>query len=132
MFYQNYVVCMTHYHLYIECGSIVDANSHFYRVAIGQSKPEQAVFRKLQAYAAQHGHFFEIATREHEEFFLQVINSLDIMAPPVQYVRGRDLLRSFRTSQALPLSPQSCHNGHQLRLTLNLDYRISSKNPTNR
>ena len=132
MFYQIIVVCMTHYHLYIECGSIVDANSHFYRVAIGQSGPEQRVFRKLKEYAAQHGHFFEIASSEHEEFFYHVINTLDNMAPKVQYVRGRDLLRSFRTPQALPLSPQSCHNGHQLRLTLNLDYRISSKNPTNR
>ena len=132
MFYQIIVVCMTHYHLYIECGSIVDANSHFYRVAIGQSGPEQRVFRKLKEYAAQHGHFFEIASSEHEEFFYHVINTLDNLAPRVQYVRGRDLLRSFRTPQALPLSPQSCHNGHQLRLTLNLDYRISSKNPTNR
>ena len=132
MFYQIIVVCMTHYHLYIECGSIVDANSHFYRVAIGQSGPEQRVFRKLKEYAAQHGHFFEIASSEHEEFFYHVLNSLDNIAPRVQYVRGRDLLRSFRTPQALPLSPQSCHNGHQLRLTLNLDYRISSKNPTNR
>ena len=123
---------MTHYHLYIECGSIVDANSHFYRVAIGQSGPEQRVFRKLQEYAGKHGHFFEIASSEHEEFFYHVLNSLDTIAPRVQYVRGRDLLRSFRTPQALPLSPQSCHNGHQLRLTLNLDYRISCKNPTNR
>lgn len=123
---------MTHYHLYIECGAIIDANSHFYRVAIGQSGPEQRVFHKLQAYAAQHGHFFDIASREHEDFFYQCINSLEHAAPSVQYIRGRNLLRTLNGTQAKSLNPHHLHNKHQMSLTLNLDYRVSSRIAANR
>ena len=123
---------MTHYHLYIECGAIIDANSHFYRVAIGQSGPEQRVFRNLQEYAGKHGHFFEIASREHEDFFYQCLNSLEHAAPSVQYIRGRDLLRTLNGTQAKSLSPRHLHNKHQMSLTLNLDYRISSRIAANR
>ena len=90
---------MTHYHLYIECGAIIDANSHFYRVAIGQSGPE---------------------------------NSLEHAAPSVQYIRGHDLLRGLNGTQAKTLNPHHLHNKHQMSLTLNLDYRISSRIAANR
>lgn len=118
---------MTHYYFYIDAGQAIDLTTRFYKVAIGESRRERSVLNHLTQYAADHHHYFSLVNQESTSFFHNCLSSLAPSVPTVQYIRGCDLLRNFRSTQAQPLSDNFCHNRHQLSLTLDLDYRISSR-----
>lgn len=118
---------MTHYYFYIDAGQSIDLTTKFYKVAVGESKRERSVLKHLTQYAAAHGHYFSLVNQQSFDFVQNCIRSLEPSAPNIQHIRGWELLRNFRNTQATPLSENFCHNRHQLSLTLDLDYRISSR-----
>ena len=132
MFYLNFAVCMTHYYFYIETGKMLDASAKFFKVTIGQSKVETRVLNQLQRYAADHGHYFAMADEKATRFWYRCLNSIGHLATSQVYIRGRELLRHLRSAELPQLDPNLLHNRHQMSLTLNLDYRISSRIAANR
>ena len=118
---------MTHYYFYIDAGQSIDLTTKFYKVAVGESKRERSVLNRLSQYATAHGHYFSLVNQQSFDFVQNCIRSLEPSAPNIQHIRGWELLRNFRNTLATPLSEDLCHNRHQLSLTLDLEYRISSR-----
>lgn len=118
---------MTHYYRYIIAGDILDETSVFYNVGVGTSLQAQRDHAFLLDYAAKNGHFYHIVDRQTDEFIQNVKNSLLPHSVNFQLISARDLVRSLKSQQRTPLSQTQLTNCHQLRMMLDLDYRISSK-----
>lgn len=116
---------MTHYHLYIVAGNILDETAQFYSVAVGQSVQGQRDHKFLEHYAAQHGHFYAIWSVDVDEFLLKVKKSLPSHSVQPRMISARDLVRSFKTATQVPLDPNFLAAAHQHRYIMSLDYRIS-------
>lgn len=132
MFNLMFFVRMTHYYYFIQSGQMLDASAKFYRVGIGQSKAESRIKDKLQRYAAEHGYYFAICNSDTDTFWQKCLKSVNAPSTTVIYISGRNLLKELRAGTQPALIPSSLHNQHQMMLTLNLDYRISSRIAANR
>lgn len=117
---------MTHYHLYIEAGRMIDENSHFYKVGIGTSQQADRDYLFLVAHAANHGHYFAIWSDEVSDFLAKVKKSLNLDFVPLQPISARDLVRHFKAGTMPQLSPNVLKNADSMRKFFNLDYLIAS------
>lgn len=118
---------MTHYHLYIIAGHILDETAIFYKVGVGTSKQAQRDHQFLLDYAAKHGHFYRIIDRSTDDFYHNCKKSLYPHSVTTQLISARDLVRNLKAKLRQPLSPKSLAAAHQQAMSLNLDYRISSR-----
>lgn len=124
---------MTHYYYYIEAGSEISQNSHFFRVAVGSSARAQRDFLFLIAYSVQHAHYFERFSAESDAFISQIASSLLVPRLPFVQIKAHDLVRCFKHGCAIPDCVQEQLNtaAHQDAM-LNLDFYIASKILNNR
>ena len=117
---------MTHYHLYIQAGAVVDETSVVYKVGIGTSKQANQDYLFLTAYAVEHGHYFTLWSNESVEFYLRVQQSVAPIELYPKAISSRDLVRQFKTQLANPLDQSALHGRHKFRMQTSLNYRISS------
>lgn len=105
---------MTHYHYYIQAGAQLDALSRFYLVAIGNSVQANRDYLFLLSHSVDAGHYFEIRSEESTDFVQRCLQSLsddaaqfDCVAPILQKIKARDLVRLIKAETAASLSPGS-------------------------
>lgn len=117
---------MVHYYYYVSAGAQCDAQTKIYKVAVGTNKQSQRDYAFLLAYAQQHGHYFEIVSRESDTFIMNLRRSLAEYDVQLEWLSCRDLSALLRSVVTSPLQPAALHGAHQQRKTLSLNYRISS------
>lgn len=116
---------MTHYHYYIVAGRVLDETTRFYQVAVGSTRQATRDYLALVAHAVDHGHYFELRSKQSIEFVTNCLGSLNHCKPcPVMLqVTARELLRSLRASTAPPIPANVLANRHHLNYWLDADYR---------
>lgn len=124
---------MVHYYLYIDAGKVLDESTKFYRVSCGSSKQASRDFLFLVAHSVDNGHFFELWSREVDDFYSKVRSSLlpgckesdgfNVLLIPIT---ARELVKSFKESTAIPIPSNVIDNRKRMLSYLNLNYRVSS------
>lgn len=117
---------MTHYHIYIAAGSVIDETTRIYYVGIGTSRQANRDYLALVAHAVDHNHFFHIVDAETLQFMHKVINSVSTVNLSPLQVSARQLRKSFAASEDIPLASGTLHNRHRSRSILDMAYRITN------
>lgn len=117
---------MIHVHYYIEAGAVIDTTTRVYCVRVGSSKQAQRDFLYLTAHAVDCGHYFEMRSTKTLEFVDRVLHSVVPGSLTIQPISARNLVRSFRMAESVPLSSVILHQQHQLRNVMDTTYRITS------
>lgn len=115
---------MTHYHIYIAAGNVLDGSSKFFKVGIGASKQANRDYLFLLAHATDNGHFFEAWSDKVDEFLMKIRHSLGYHYLPMEVVDARSLVRAIKSGTAIPLNQSHLHAADQQRKALDLNYRI--------
>lgn len=120
---------MTSYHFYIECGQVIDATTRIFKVGIGTTRQADRDYLYLVSYAMSHGHYFKICDRESSEFVLKLIGACreDGVLLTVETVTARNLVRSLKNQEKIPLDVDSLKNDHHAKMFLDSNYRIFYK-----
>lgn len=116
---------MTHYHLYIAAGSVIDETTKVYRVAIGTSIQANRDYLFLLAHAEAHNHYFHIIDPETQEFMFRVCRSVSGHTLSPVTVPARLLAKAFKSATEIPLSHGTLSNQHRSRHVLDTQYRVS-------
>lgn len=117
---------MTHYHYYISAGSVIDETTRIYKVGIGQSRQGKRDYNALKALAEAHNHYFHIIDQDSDDFVSKVIHSISGHTLSPMMVSSKELRKALASAEDIPLSHGTLQNQHRMRLTLNLEYRVSS------
>ena len=78
------------------------------------------------AFALQHGHYFEIVSRESDDFIIKLRHSLVEFNVQMEWLSCRDLVQELRDTISHPLDSAVLRSNHLQQKSLNLNYRISS------
>lgn len=105
---------MTHYYLYIECGTSLDNDSRFYYVTIGESQRETRIYAYLESFALEHGHYFVLRDAAASEFLKRCLDSINGSLSQVRQCSGKDLMEYFKGSAPVPYSLNANRNRHKL------------------
>lgn len=117
---------MTHYYYYIQSGAVLDESARLFKVGIGTSRQSQRDFLSLTAFAVNHGHYFEIVSRESDDFIIKLRHSLVEFNVQMEWLSCRDLVQELRDTISHPLDSAVLRSNHLQQKSLNLNYRISS------
>ena len=117
---------MTRYYYYVVAGRQCDQTTQIFKVAVGTNKQSQRDYAFLLANAQQHGHYFEVVSRESDEFIRRLRLSLAKYDVQLEWLSCRDLSALLRSVSTSPLQPSALHGAHLQRKALSLNYRISS------
>lgn len=113
---------MTHYYLYIQAGLEVDSQTHFYKVAIGESAKGLKMCSWLEAYAVEHGHLFVRWSLESAEFLFRCQESIGPDAQPIVAIPGHDLIQSLKNGCEDPACWQAIQHRHHLLMQIDPHY----------
>lgn len=105
---------MTHYYLYISCGTSLDETSRFYKVGIGESSRQSRVYDFLESYALEHGHYFVLWDNDAIGFLLQCLDSVNGTISQVTTISGDELRKAFLTQSPVPYSLNANRQRHDL------------------
>lgn len=116
---------MTTMYYYICAGRVLDETARFFQVAVGTTRQATRDYLALVAHAVDHGHYFELRSRDTIDFVSRCLDSMKHCkpAPILQRVTARELIRNLRASTAPPLSANVLANRHHLNYWMNVDYR---------
>lgn len=124
---------MKRYYLYIDAGQILDESARFFKVGVGISKQANSDFLYLTAHAVNYGHYFEVWSDQVNQFLEKIANSFnhgknelisDVLN--IRLVSARDLVRHYKSSEALLNSQKNLVARDKFRKEINLNYRIIS------
>lgn len=113
---------MTHYFLYIKAGVLIDENTTFYKVGIGESEKGMRLHAWLESYAAEHGHLFCRWSHESVEFYSKCIESIGHNAQLIKAIPGSDLKRILRTGSEEPACYYAVQNRHKMMMAIDPHY----------
>ncbi len=113
---------MTHYYLYIKAGVRLDADTRFYKVAIGESQQGRKMNAWLEAYAAEHGHLFVIWSPDAVDFFSKCVVSIGHDAAPIIAIPGKDLISSLKNGCEDPAFWLAIQHRHELLMQIDPNY----------
>lgn len=113
---------MTHYFLYIQAGVQLNADTHFYKVGIGESVTGMQFRAWLEAYAAEHGHLFVRWSVEAADFYQKCIDSIGPDAHCIASIPAADLIKSLKTGCDDPACWQALQHRHQLLMKIDPKY----------
>lgn len=105
---------MTRYHLYIMCGSAIDADTRFYKVGIGESERQSRLRVFLESYAIEHGHFFSLMDNDAFEFMVKCLDSVNGTLSQVTTIDGESFVRQLREGAPVPYSLNANMQRHDL------------------
>lgn len=113
---------MTHYFLYIKAGVQLDADTHFYKVGIGDGRQGQKENAWLEAYALEHGHLFVRWSTEAVDFYSRCRNSIGVDARLLLSLPGRDLIKSLKNGCDDPACWSAILHRHELLMKIDPHY----------
>ena len=113
---------MTHYYLYISCGTSLDENSRFYKVAIGSSIQQTRFRAFLESYAIEHGHFFVLWDNDAIDFLNRCLQSVNMSLSQVTFCTGKELCNYFKGIAGSPYSLTSNMQRHDLLRRIDAAY----------
>lgn len=113
---------MTHYFLYIKAGMILNEDTHFYKVAIGESEQSVRLNAWLEAYAAEHGHMFCRWSLDAVEFYSKCVESIGHNARDIQAITAADLKKMLRTGCEDPECYYAIVNRHKMMMAIDPHY----------
>lgn len=113
---------MTHYFLYIKAGVILNEDTRFYKVGIGESEVGVRLHAWLEAYAAEHGHMFCRWSLKSAEFYSKCIESIGHNAQRIQAVAAADLKKILRTGCEDPECYYAIVNRHKMMMAIDPHY----------
>ena len=105
---------MTHFYLYISCGTSLDENSRFYKVGIGESSRQSRVYDFLESYALEHGHYFVLWDNNAIDFLKRCLDSVNGTLSQVTTMSGDELRKAFLTQSPVPYSLKANQQRHDL------------------
>lgn len=115
---------MTHYFLYIKAGVLLDEHTAFYKVACGDGQKGAQMNAWLEAYAAEHGHFFVRWSLDAVEFYERCQISIGPNANDIKSIAAADLIKSLKTGCEDPCCYEAIRNRHHMMMQLNPHYYI--------
>lgn len=113
---------MTRYYLYIKAGVLLDEHTAFYKVACGESQKGDQMNAWLEAYAAEHGHFFVRWSIDTVGFLDQCQMSIGCKAQDIKSIAAADLIKSLKTGCEDPSCYEAIRNRHHMMMQLNPHY----------
>ena len=113
---------MTHYFIYIKAGVLLDANTAFYKVGIGESKQGMRMHAWLESYAAEHGHLFCRWSRESADFYSKCIDSIGHNAQLLQTITAPVLKSVLQTGCEDPSCYEAIMNRHKMMMAIDPHY----------
>lgn len=113
---------MTHYFLYIKAGAVLNEDTRFYKVGIGESKEGMLIYAWLEAYAAEHGHMFCRWSHDAVEFYSKCIESIGHNAQLIKSIPAADLKKVLRTGCEDPACYEAIMNRHKMMMALDPHY----------
>lgn len=113
---------MTHFYLYIEAGVQLNADTHFYKVAIGESEAQQRIYAWLESYAIEHGHFFVRWSHDAADFYQKCADSIGHDASPLAHVVGTALVRALKNGCEDPATFLANQHRHELLMRIDSNY----------
>lgn len=116
---------MTRYYLYIKSGVILNEDTRFYKLAIGEGCLGDRVKTWLEAYAHEHGHFFVLWSSSAADFYIKCRDSIGSKAADIIVLSGRDFVRSLKNGCEDPETLEACRNRHRLLMAISPDYFYS-------
>lgn len=115
---------MTHYYHYIEADSSLNENTVFYMVGVGTSKQATRDYLFLIAYAAEHGHYFELFSSQSSGFVRKCKESLAPIIPQSVKITARDLVRMFKNNEHIAVNSPASPAQHFAMMQLDSNYRL--------
>lgn len=113
---------MTHYYLYIAAGATLDADTHFFKVGIGESEAQLKKKAWLEAYAFEHGHFFVQWSLEAVEFYMKCQESIGDGAKAIVSLSAVDAIKLLKAGCDDPAFYQAALHRHKLLLQIDPEY----------
>lgn len=113
---------MTHYHLYIKAGLEIDSTTRFYKVGIGQSERQIRIYTWLEAFAAEHGHFFALWNNDAAEFYTKCCDSIGHDAAPLIITSAEELKKTLKNGCEDPALWQAFNHRHRLLMKIDPHY----------
>ena len=115
---------MTHYYHYIAADTSLTADTPFYMVGVGTSKQATNDYLYLIAYAAEHGHYFELFSSQSTEFVRKCEKSLAPSIPQSVKISARDLVRMFKNNERPAVNSPATPAQHFAKMQLDANYRL--------
>lgn len=113
---------MTRYYLYIKAGAQLDANSQFFKVAVGESQKDARVYAWLESYAYEHGHFFVRWSLPAVDFLSRCLESVNKQILDVVPIKGKALVSFLGGGAEEPAFYQAALSRHKLLMQIDPEY----------
>lgn len=113
---------MTHYFLYIKAEVLLNENTRFYKVSIGESEAGIRMYSWLEAYASKHGHMFCRWSLDAVEFYSRCIESIGHNAQLISTITALDLKRALQTGCEDPACYEAIMNRHKMMMAIDPHY----------
>lgn len=113
---------MTHYFLYIQAGVQLNADTRFYKVALGESAKGHKMNAWLESFAAEHGHLFVRWSADAADFYQKCVESIGPDAHCIAAIPAADLIKSLKTGCDDPACWQALQHRHQLLMAIDPKY----------
>lgn len=113
---------MTRYYLYIEAGTHLDADTNFYKVAIGESEQQRKIYAWLESYAIEHGHFFVRWSLDAADFLEKCVESIGPDAKPIHHIVGITLVRALKNGCEDPDTYLANQHRHEMLMRIDPKY----------
>lgn len=120
---------MTSIYIYIEAGRVIDASTKFFKVEVGTGRQSNRDYLFMLGFAMSRNYYFEIQSRETDEFLYKIAQSLGTYPAPltlealnIQHVRVRDLVRAIKKSEKAASKPIVRNNIEHQRDFLDSNY----------
>lgn len=115
---------MLNYHYFILDSPDFGSDTHIFNVGIGRGRQADSDYLYLTAFAADHGHYFELKSEKSSTFVLRFLKEYGIPQANVHCIKARDLVRALKAGEACPVPAINQHAAHEMRKNLDLNYRI--------
>lgn len=113
---------MTNYFLYIKAGAVLNEDTRFYKVAIGESAVGIRHHAWLEAYAAEHGHMFCKWSHDAVEFYSKCIESIGHNAQLIMSVPAAQLKKRLQVDGEDPACYYAIMNRHAMMMAIDPHY----------
>lgn len=121
---------MKHYYLLIDAPGELSTDSHFFKVAIGQSAQEQRYLVHIEAYARANNCFFNLCDNPTAEFLNRIAESLEVPVYllGVQFVTAKQMFQHIKLYGTTPAKPTLTHQEAEAISLYNSNFFFYRKN----
>lgn len=113
---------MMRMYLYIETGVQLNADTNFYKVAIGEGKAQRKIYAWLESYAIEHGHYFVRWSLDAADFLTKCTESIGPDAKPLHHIIGTVLVRALKNGCEDPATFLANQHRHELLMRIDPKY----------